>query len=516
MSNRILFIIANVCSSFSSLFIALFIIKEVSQLSGKENLFQALGMAFYLGGMAIGSFVNRDKDFSFFKLFGLELGNFLFGSLSLFVMYLHLGLFTALRFDSPTTPQDIYSLPLYLWGLGAVVFIGVFTGAELPEFLKFDKVEKGKVLFFNYLGALFSGFFLNLLLAQSYSTIQVLIVFTILCGLTQLVLLLLSKQPLGILLFGLIPSIGFAIFPAYQFAEETFLASYYFGVKAKNIEEFTRMADVSKRMGKIKNIKTSYQDLHLVTEYPPKESNSKGNISLFLNYRPQFDLYSSRTYHESMFLGALNLANNKPEKILILGGGDGILLSTIQKFGFNGDVTLVELDPKMIELFSNQQNLLHFNKGALRDKNFNLVLGDGFQFLKETNSQYDAVFIDFPYPYSDQLTGLYSEEFYTILKARLAPKGFAIIDFPLTSGMALSPLYSKLEKTLKKSGFNSIFPFGPYSGFVFIQKDFRNIDFNYDLLPEGLHLSTELNLFGLTYLKRTKVEDEPFSLFYEN
>ncbi|MCR9204413.1 MAG: hypothetical protein NXH75_07545 [Halobacteriovoraceae bacterium] len=516
MSNRVLFIVANVCSSFSSLFIVLFIIKEVSQLSGKENLFQALGMAFYLGGMAMGSFLNKNIESSYLKLFGLELGNFVIGSLSIFLMYLHLGLFTALRFDAPTTPQDMYSLPLYLWGLGSVVFIGIFTGAELPEFLKFTKIEKGKVLFFNYLGALFSGFFLNSLLTHSFTTIQILIVFTILCGLTQFVLLLLSKQPIGILLFGLIPSIGFAIIPAYHFVEKTFLASYYFGVKAKNLDEFSKIAHISNKIGKIENIKTPYQDLHLVTEYPPKKSNSKGNISLFLNYRPQFDLYSSRTYHESMYLGAMNLAKTKPKKVLILGGGDGILLATIRRFGFNGEITLVELDPKMIELFSTRQNLLHFNKGSLRSESFNLVLDDGFQFLKETSLRYDAVFIDFPYPYSDQLTGLYSEEFYTILKAKLAPNGFAIIDFPLTSGGALSPLYSKLELTLKGSGFNTRFPFGPYSGFVFIQEEFRELDFNYDKLPKGLHLSTELNLYGLNYLKRPRIEDEPFSLFYEN
>lgn len=514
MNNRILFVVANICSSFSSLFIVLFIIKEVSQLSGKENLFQALGMAFYLGGMAVGSYFNKNESPSFYRLFAFEFGNFLTGSISLALMFLHLGLFTSLRLDAPTTPQDIYQIPLYIWGLGAVLLVGFFTGGELPEFLKFSKIEKGKILFFNYLGALFSGVFLNFLLGESYTSIQILFVFAVLSGLTHLALLIISRNILGLFLLCLIPTVCIPLFPLHKRLEKTFLATYYFGVKADGIKGFLQIPLLAKKMGKIENVKTPYQDLHLVTEYPPKNSLSKGNISLFLNYRPQFDIYSSRTYHESMYYGGVNLLGKTPENILILGGGDGILLSVIKKSGFKGKVTLVELDPKMIELFSGKQNLLHFNNGVLVQKEFTLEVNDGFQFLKDSSESFEAIFIDFPYPYSDQLTGLYSEEFYSVLKHRLKPNGFAMIDFPLTSGLALSQLYSKLESTLQISGFKTIFPFGPYSGFVFTQLKEKSVDFNYQNLPEGLQLSTELNLFGLSYLK--KELGTPFSLFYEN
>ena len=78
-ARRIPFLVINLCSSFSSLFICLFIIKELAQMSGKENLFQALGLAVYLGGLAIGSIAFKGEKGRYSGVSLCEVGNSFFG-----------------------------------------------------------------------------------------------------------------------------------------------------------------------------------------------------------------------------------------------------------------------------------------------------------------------------------------------------------------------------------------------------------------------------------------------------
>lgn len=484
-------------------------------MSGKENLFQSLGLAFYLAGMATGSFLNSKSTASFKRLLSYEVGNLLVGSFFLVFLYLHLGYGISSNFNAPVSPEDLPQFPLFLWGLGGVFLIGSFTGAELPEFLKFKPLEKNKVLFLNYFGALFSGIFLNFLLGHSFDTKQVLLIFTIMVGVNFLTLIMLSRKWILVLSIFLLPLTFSLSVRLGEKIEKAFLASYYLGTKVDGFREFIRLAETSSKIGLIENIKTPFQDLHLVTELPVRGSATKGNISLYLNYRPQFDLYSYTTYHESMVAGALNLSQMVPRKVLILGGGDGILLNVIKKFLPETKVTLIELDPVMLNIFKNNSNLLHFNDDVFNSGFGTVVQDDAFAFIKEDNNKYDAIFIDFPYPYSDELTSLYSAEFFKTLKRNMNSGGFFIVDFPVTDGENFSLLYLKLEKTLKVAGIETVFPFGPYSSFVYGKLKKETVSFSYEKMPEDIHLSTSLNLFGLSHLERGEKSVKSFSLFYE-
>ncbi len=218
-----------------------------------------------------------------------------------------------------------------------------------------------------------------------------------------------------------------------------------------------------------------------------------------------------------MLHGALNLSRKKPHKILILGGGDGLLLSELVKNDFS-KITLVELDQQMIELSKNHYALSYLNQDVLKQKSndIKIVIDDGFNYIRSHKDKYDAIFIDFPYPYSDEIINLYSREFYTIVNSRLNNNGFMILDFPITdtNSQRAGVLAHKLRKTLHTAGIKNIFSFGPYSSFIYAQKSNFPLSFDYEKLPQGLSLSTQLNLVSLEHLFNEVEKYKPFSLFY--
>lgn len=485
-------------------------------MSGQENLFQSLSLTLYLAGLGIGSLLPNRENFSITKIVFLEFGNYLVGALTLPLLFTHLSYFTATKITAAISPQDIPLAPLFLYALGGILLLGIFTGGQLPEFLKRHNQSKNVILFMNYFGALLAGIFLNHLMAISFSAKQILFTFLLLSSFNLILCIPFIKRKILSLIL-LPPFLGIFLLPGLlEKSKSIFLASYYQGLKVASFKDLTKIEEISNKLGSIESYNSPYQEIHLLLERPVRDGAALGNISLYLNYRPQFDIYSTPTYHQSMLYGPLNLSQKSPENILILGGGDGILLKEIYKALPKSKVTLVELDPLMIELFSSSPLLTHFNGGVLIEKPESIIIEDGLHFLKTTEKKYDAIFIDFPYPYSDELTSLYSLEFYRIVKSRLKKNAFFVVDFPvLDRGEDASPLYSKLKKTLEVSGLKTVFPFGPYSSFVFVEEEFRELDFNYESIRDNLHMSTYLNLVGLKHLK-TEKKVLPFSLFYEN
>ena len=99
-----------------------------------------------------------------------------------------------------------------------------------------------------------------------------------------------------------------------------------------------------------------YQNIDIIPKrflkYPIPHLTLYGKgMALYLNRQPQFFSNFWKTYHESIVVGGAVLTGKEPENILILGGGDGLLVSQIIEFYKNvNTITLVEIDPAMIKL----------------------------------------------------------------------------------------------------------------------------------------------------------------------
>ncbi len=177
----------------------------------------------------------------------------------------------------------------------------------------------------------------------------------------------------------------------------------------------------------------------------------KGYHWLYLNGGMQFSTYDEERYHEPLVHPAMGLSASR-ERVLILGGGDGLALREVLKYGDVKRVTLVDLDPEMIRLARTHAVFVEANEGALEDERVDVVTRDAGRFLADDAGIYDVILVDLPDPKGPDLARLYSKEFYTACKRHLSQHGTLVTQ-------SSSPLHARraflcVYRTLKAAGFH--------------------------------------------------------------
>ena len=127
-------------------------------------------------------------------------------------------------------------------------------------------------------------------------------------------------------------------------------------------------------------------------------------------------------YHE-MLVHVPMLAHPYPEKVLIIGGGDGGILREVLKYKSVTTATMVEIDPGVIEL--SRKYLPSINKGAFEDSRANIIISDGAAFVKETTDKFDVVIVDSCDPVGPA-TVLFSRAFYGDINNLLTEDGIMV------------------------------------------------------------------------------------------
>jgi spermidine synthase len=171
---------------------------------------------------------------------------------------------------------------------------------------------------------------------------------------------------------------------------------------------------------------SSYQKILLVHDQQAHK--------LFLNGNLQFSSHDEYRYHEAL-VHPLFSQLKQQDRVLVLGGGDGLALREILKYNVQ-QVTLVDLDPKITALFREQPDLVKLNNGALNHQKVQVINADAFVWLRENQEAYDAVVVDFPDPNNYSLGKLYSTVFYHELYRHLKPEGKAVVQ-------STSPFYAR-------------------------------------------------------------------------
>jgi spermidine synthase len=161
----------------------------------------------------------------------------------------------------------------------------------------------------------------------------------------------------------------------------------------------------------------------------------KDDLRLFLNANLQFSSRDEYRYHEALVhpgLGALPAARN----VLVLGGGDGLAVREILRYPGVEQVTLVDLDPEMTQLFATHPKLRQLNEQSLTSPRVRVVNEDAFKWLETTSESFGFAVLDFPDPSNFSLGKLYTTTFYRMLMQRLAPGGTFV-------AQATSPLFAR-------------------------------------------------------------------------
>ena len=126
-------------------------------------------------------------------------------------------------------------------------------------------------------------------------------------------------------------------------------------------------------------------------------------------------------YHEALVQPVM-VTHPCPRRVLVAGGGEGATLREVLRHSTVEKATMVDLDDEVVRVC--RQYLPSFSAGAFEDPRTELVVGDARAYMQQNTQQYDVIIIDLPDPLEEgpaQL--LYTREFYSFVRDRLAPGG---------------------------------------------------------------------------------------------
>ncbi len=230
---------------------------------------------------------------------------------------------------------------------------------------------------------------------------------------------------------------------------------------------------------------TKYQHIVLTASVNPVD------YRLYINGNLQFASLDERIYHEMLVHPGMTLAMGR-DRVLILGGGDGLALREVLKHTQTREVTLVDIDPGMIEFARTHDVMTELNQAAFQDvrvsakaldpsyeqegtrpiyqyarglgldsedvlseaAQVNVYTVDADKILENLHGMYDAVLIDLPDPNSVELVKLYSREFYLKLNRLLAPG--AVIAVQATSPYHAKEAFLCILRTIRSAGYKAL------------------------------------------------------------
>ena len=185
----------------------------------------------------------------------------------------------------------------------------------------------------------------------------------------------------------------------------------------------------------------------------------KDDTRLYLNGNLQFSSRDEARYHEALVLPAMQMAASA-ERVLILGGGDGLAAREVLKYPQVQSLTLVDLDAEMTQTFASSATLTALNGGALTHPKTRVINADAAQWLEESSEQFDVILIDLPDPSNFSLGKLYSVPMYRQVARHLADGGLIVVQS--TSPYFAPHAYWSVVATLEAAGLHT----APYHVYV--------------------------------------------------
>ena len=128
-------------------------------------------------------------------------------------------------------------------------------------------------------------------------------------------------------------------------------------------------------------------------------------------------------YHEALVHPAA-VTHPEPQKVLILGGGDGGAAEEVLKHPSVQDITLVDIDEEVVSVA--KEHLASIHRGALHDPRVQVLNQDGAAFVRSTRERYDLVLLDLTDP-ETPAGPLYTRSFLAQLRGILAPGGMVVL-----------------------------------------------------------------------------------------
>lgn len=144
-----------------------------------------------------------------------------------------------------------------------------------------------------------------------------------------------------------------------------------------------------------------------------------GNKGLFINYR---DMCLSIDHGSESLLGTLAARGLRENaRVLNIGLGCGFTANSVASQDNVAHVDIVEINPVVAE--ATASFFVIENNHVLSSPKVRMAIQDGAEYMRTTNSRYDAVIIDIEEVSVIYSSPLYTQEYFEIIRKKLAPGG---------------------------------------------------------------------------------------------
>lgn len=163
---------------------------------------------------------------------------------------------------------------------------------------------------------------------------------------------------------------------------------------------------------------TDYANIKLFEEI------GTGKLALTLDSHIQFIEGADEEIYHKALSSPIREHISQIKKIVILGGGDGLLARELLAINPRLKITLVDIDKEMVSLCKTYPKIKKMNRDSL--SKINIVIADALKWVLKQN-KFDAVIADFPDPHTNELKELYSQSFLENIKTILKKAGIFVI-----------------------------------------------------------------------------------------
>ncbi len=216
----------------------------------------------------------------------------------------------------------------------------------------------------------------------------------------------------------------------------------------------------------LEEMRTEFQDLAVY------ESAEFGKV-LTLDGLVQLTEHDEPHYHE-MISHVPMMAHPNPERVLVIGGGDGGVVREVVKYQSVKEVHFCEIDEAVV-----QMSLKHFPEVAsgLKDPRVKHIYSDGCAYVQQFENYFDVVIVDSTDPIGPA-EALFRESFFGDIKKALKVDGIFV---------------NQAENFAYKSHFNVIKKL-----FEFLPSMFENRGYYYTIVP-----TYPAGIIGFTFLSKS-------------
>ncbi len=367
-----------------------------SYLLGNSTMQYSITIGLYMAALGLGSYISKYFKKNLFDVFvAIELGIGIAGGMSSLLLFL----------------SNIYISNYTVVMYSETILIGVLAGAEIPVMTRIIEADEknlsvtlSSIFSFDYIGGLVGAVAFPLLLLPKLGFFST----SFLCGLLNIMA---------------------AILILYRFGEFVTHIRIYraisVGIAAGMIVGIVFADNISERVeGGLYRDKIIYMEQ---TEYQKIVlTKHRDDVRLYIDGNCQFSTADEYRYHEALVHIPMSELESR-NRVLILGGGDGMAVREVLKYDEVEQIDLVDLDAEMIRICSTNPNITSVNQNSLNSDKLVIYTMDAYEYLENSREQYDLIIVDLPDPNSESLSKLYSNIFYRMCKNHLNETGVMVV-----------------------------------------------------------------------------------------